>query len=256
MSINYRGVWTLIKKELIRIKDIWKQSLLAPVISNLLFFVVFGVAIAGRVSDSGAAGNYFSVLVPGLVVMGLMMNSLQNPIFSLVISKYSNNIGDLLVLPLTGIELAFSYLFGGVFRGVAVGTVTLIVGTFFSQLPFAHPFLILLFTLLIGGAFASLGAIIGVIADDFDKANLVPTFIVQPLIYLGGVFYSVQELPSFLAKLSHFNPIFYMVDGFRYGFLGTGDIALWMSLGVTTIVFLICFLTASWMFHTGYKLRS
>ncbi len=255
MMINTRGVLTMMKKEWLRIKDVWKQSILAPVISNLLFFVVFGVAIAGRVQTPDGF-SYLTVLVPGLVAMGLMMNALQNPIFSLVISKYSNNIADLLMLPLSGLELAFGYLFGGMIRGFAVALVTLIVGMFFTPVPFTHPFLIILFLFLIGGIFASLGSMIGVIADDFDKGNFIPTFVINPLIYLGGVFYSVDQLPGVLASISKFNPILYMIDGLRYSFLGVGDISIAISLTITTIIFLITFSITSYMFHTGYKLKT
>ncbi len=253
--MNIRGVATLIKKEFIRMKDVWKQSLLAPVVSNLLFFVVFGVALADR-SPGFEAFPYLTILVPGLIAMGLMMNSLQNPIFSLVISKYTNNIGDLLVLPLTGMELAFSYIFAGAARGFVIGIVTLFVGMLFTSIPFTHPFLILLFAMLMGGAFASFGAMIGIWSNEFDQANFIPTFVINPLIYLGGVFYSVADLPGFLQTATRFNPIFYMVDGFRFAFLGVGDANIWLSLGVTTFFFVFFFAIASWMFHTGYKLKS
>lgn len=245
----------MMKKEYLRIRDVWKQSVLAPVISNLLFFVVFGVAIADRVATFEGY-SYLTVLVPGLVAMGLMMNALQNPIFSLIISKYSNNIGDLLMLPLSGIELSLGYLFGGMVRGFGVGLVTLLVGMAFTPVPFEHPLLILLFVFLIVGIFSSLGSMIGVIAKDFDQGNFIPTFIINPLIYLGGVFYSVDQLPSVLSQISKFNPLLYMIDGLRYGFLGVGDVSVGLSLGITTILFVITFSITSWMFQTGYKLKS
>jgi len=253
--MNYLGVYTLFKRELIRVKEVWRQAVLAPAVTNLLFLLIFGVAIADRVQTFGDYG-YMTVLIPGLVVMGLMINSMQNPLFSIVISKYTNNIGDLLKLPLTGFELAISYIAGGIIRGAIVGIVTLIVGLFFAPVPFAHPLLIILFSILIGGTFASIGAILGVISDDFDKANVIPTFIITPLIYLGGVFYSVQTLPGLFQTISKFNPILYMVDGFRYSFLGIGDAPLALSLGITTVLFAIFFGIVSWIFHTGYKLKT
>lgn len=255
VKINTRGLLTLMKKEALRIKDIWKQSILAPVISNLLFFVVFGVALADRVTTFEGF-DYLTVLVPGLVAMGLMMNALQNPIFSLVIAKYSGNISDLLMLPLTGMELAFGYLFGGLIRGLAVAIVTLFVGMIFTPVPFSHPFLILLFLFLIGGTFTSLGCIIGILSKDFDQGNFIPTFIINPLIYLGGVFYSVEQLPNLLQQISKFNPLLYMIDGLRYSFLGVGDLPIHLSLIVTSIFFVSIFLIASKMFQSGYKLKS
>lgn len=253
--MNTLGVYTLIKRELIRIKEVWKQAVFAPALTNLLFLLIFGVAIADRVTSFGEF-SYMSILIPGLVAMGLMINSMQNPLFSIIISKYTNNIGDLLLLPLTGFELAISYLAGGLVRGFIVGAVTLIVGVFFAPIPFSHPLLILLFTLLLGGIFASIGAIVGVVASDFDKANVVPTFIITPLVYLGGVFYSIETLPPLIQTISRFNPIFYMVDGFRYGFLGTGDAPIALSLGITLAIFIFFLSLVSWIFHTGYNLKS
>lgn len=253
--MNVVGIWTLFKREMIRIKQVWKQAVFAPALTNLLFLLIFGVAIADRVATVGEY-SYMAVLVPGLVAMGLIINALNNPLFSITISKYTNNIGDLLLLPLTGLELALAYLAGGIVRGFIVGGVTLIVGMFFVSVPFAHPWLILLFALLLGGTFASIGMMIGIVASDFDKANVVPTFVITPLVYLGGVFYSIDSLPPLFQTISRFNPIFYMVDGFRYGFLGAGDASLALSLGVTVVVFAIFFGAASYMFHTGYKLKS
>lgn len=255
MTINTRGLLTIMKKEFLRIMDIWKQSILAPVISNLLFFVVFGVALADRVTSfEGFA--YLTVLVPGLVAMGLMMNALQNPIFSLVIAKYSGNISDLLMLPLTGIELAFGYFFGGMVRGLAVAIVTLLVGIGFTPIPFEYPLIILAFLFIIGGTFTSLGCIIGIFSKDFDQGNFIPTFVINPLIYLGGVFYSIQQLPDFLQVVTKFNPILYMIDGLRYGFLGVGDIPIMTSFLVSSTFCLITFIIASKLFQSGYKLKS
>ena len=253
--MNTLGVYTLIKRELIRIKEVWKQAVFAPALTNLLFLLIFGVAIADRASVIGDY-SYLTILVPGLVAMGLMINALQNPLFSIIISKYSNNIGDLLLLPLTGFELAIAYLVGGVIRGLIVGGVTLLVGLFFAPIPFVHPGLIILFALLLGGIFASLGAVVGVLASDFDKARVVPTFVITPLVYLGGVFYSIESLPPLFQTISRFNPIFYMVDGFRYGFLGVGDSPIALSLAVTVVIFVLFFSLASWIFHTGYNLKS
>jgi ABC-2 type transport system permease protein len=255
MKINTLGLMTMMKKEYLRIKDIWKQSILAPVISNLLFFVVFGVALADRIATFEGF-SYLTVLVPGLVAMGLMMNALQNPIFSLVIAKYSGNISDLLMLPLTGMELAFGYLFGGMVRGLAVAIVTLIVGMIFTPVPFTSPLLILLFLFLIGGTFTSLGCIIGVLSKDFDQGNFIPTFVINPLIYLGGVFYSIDQLPNFLQIVSKFNPLLYMIDGLRYSFLGVGDISIGVSVAVTSLMFVVTFSIASRIFQTGYKLKT
>jgi len=253
--MNKLGTYTMFKRELVRIKEVWKQAVLAPAVTNVLFLLIFGVAIAGR-ATSFEGIDYMSILIPGLVAMGLLINSMQNPLFSIILSKYTNNIGELLKLPLTGFEIALAFVAGGIMRGAMVGAATLVVGLFFAPVPFESPLLILLFTILIGGTFASLGAILGVISNDFDKANIVPTFVITPLTYLGGVFYSIQALPPLFQTISRFNPIFYMIDGFRYGFLGVGDVPIAVSLGVTIAIFLVTFGLVSWIFQTGYKLQT
>ncbi len=246
---------TLFKKELQRFREVWTQTVLAPVISNVLFMVVFGVALAERASYFEGV-TYLQVLIPGLVAMGIMMNAYQNPVGSLMVAKYTNVISELLMIPLKGSEIVVSYIAAGLVRGFVVGLVTLIVGLFFSPVPFAYPMFILLFGVLLGGTFSSIGAIVGVLAPDFDKSAAVQSFVLTPLIYLGGVFYSIGSLPDILAGLSRLNPFFYLIDGFRFGFIGTGDTSILLSSVVTIAFFLATFGIASWMFQTGYKLRT
>lgn len=253
--MNPRGIYTLFTKELRRAREVWLQTILAPVMSNLLFLLVFGVALSDSPSPfEGVA--YLAFLIPGLAIMGGINNAVQNPMSSLIIAKYTNNIAELLMIPMRGFELGLSYVAAGVVRGVIVSAVTIIVGMFFVSVPFHSWPLILLFTLLINGIFSSLGAIIGIVAKEFDDASVVPTFILTPLTYLGGVFYSISSLPPFFAAASKFNPIFYMIDGFRYGFLGTGEAPLALSLGVTAGIFAFTFGIASWMFESGYRLKT
>lgn len=253
--MNSRGILTLFKKEIQRFKEVWLQTVLAPVITNVLFMVVFGLALAER-SSFFEGISYLQVLIPGLVAMGIMMNAYQNPIGSLMIAKYTNVITEILMIPMKGFEVVLSYIAAGVVRGFLVGAVTLIVGLFFSPIPFAYPGIILLFAVLLGGIFSSLGAIVGILAPDFDKSATIQNFILTPLIYLGGVFYSVQSLPDAIGVVSRINPIFYLIDGFRFGFIGVGDTPLVVSLIVTIVTFLLAFGIASWMFQTGYKLRT
>lgn len=249
------GIWTLFYKELLRIKEIWLQGVLAPVVSNLLFLMVFGVAFSS--SPSPAEGvSYLGFLIPGLAAMGAMTNSVQNPMFSLIVAKFTNNIQELLMIPLKGFEICLAYVGGGIVRGMVVGIVTVIVGLFFARMPFEHPLLILLFALLLTATFSSLGAIIGILSKEFDDAMIIPTFVLTPLMYLGGVFYSVSSLPPTFAWLSKFNPLFYMIDGFRYGFLGVGEAPILLSFAVCVVSFAITFGVASWMFATGYRLKT
>lgn len=253
--MNIIGVKTLFKKELQRFREVWTQTVLAPVVSSVLFMVVFGVAMAGRPSEIEGA-SFLQILIPGLIAMGIMMNAFQNPMSSLMIGKYTNVITELLMIPMKGFEIALAYIGAGVFRGLVVGGATLLVGLYFTPLPFAHPMIIIVFSVLLGAIFSSVGVIVGIAAADFDKAAVVLNFVLTPLLYLGGVFYSVQSLPAQFAGISRFNPLLYLIDGFRYGFLGTGDAPIALSLGVTLAVFGVTFFVASWMFQSGYRLRT
>ena len=252
--MNTRGVLTLFNKETARFREVWSQTLAAPVVSNLLFMTIFGVAFAGRGGTSSQ--EYLSALVPGLAAMGIMINALQNPLGSLIVAKYTNFIGELLTIPLRGFEVALAYIGAAVSRGVLVGIITVAVGSLFAPVSFAHPLLIILFAVLLGGTFASIGTICGAIFNDFDQVAMVQNFIVTPLIYLGGVFFSVGALPGVLGAVARFNPVFYLIDGFRYGFIGTADAPLALSLLVTSVCFVLTFSIASWIFQTGYKLKT
>ncbi len=253
--MNIRGTWTLFRKEIQRFIEVWTQTLAAPVVSNLLFFVIFGVAMAGR--ESGFEGlDYLQILVPGLVAMGIMNNAFGNPLGSIMIGKYTNAITELMMWPFRGYEIVLSYVAAGIIRGMIVGGITLIVGMFFTEILFVHPLMILLMSILIGGAFASLGVIVGVLAKTFDQSAMIQNFVMQPLIFLGGVFFSLSQLDGIMLTIAKWNPLLYMIDGFRYGFIGQMDTSLGMSLGVTLIVTAVLFGIASWMFNTGYKLKS
>jgi ABC-2 type transport system permease protein len=253
--MNWLGVYTLYRKEVKRFTQIWTQTLIAPVISSVLYLAVFGTVIGARAAGIGDF-SYLQLLIPGLVAMGLLMNAYQAPIGSLIIAKYTNEIVPLLMIPLTGFEIALSYIGAAMTRGLIVGAITLAVGAAFVPLPFAHPLLLILFSFLLTGIFSSLGVIIGITMPDFDRASMLQTFVITPLLYLGGVFYSVQSLPSVFSMASRLNPLFYLVDGIRMSILGVGDTPLALSLGVVVVCFALCFGVASWMFQTGYKLKS
>ncbi len=251
-----RGAWTLFKKEMLRFWDVWAQTLAAPVVSNVLFFVIFGSLFASRAGGGDAGDDYLRVLVPGLAVMGLMMNAFSNPLGSIMIAKYSNAIRELLSYPLKGSHIAVAFISAGGVRGVLVAIITAIVGAFFVPMSVVAPVWLIVFSVLIAIIFASLGIVTAVLSKTFDQSSMVQNFVLQPLIYLGGVFYSIESLPEFARNISTFNPIFYMVDGFRYGFLGTGDVSVWVSFAVTAVIALVSFLSASWIFKTGYKLKT
>jgi len=255
MTFNWRGVYTMYRKEVRRFMAIWTQTIIAPVISSLLYLAVFGTVI-GRSAVGIGDFAYMQILVPGLVAMGLLMNAYQGPVGSLIIAKYTNDIVNLLMVPLSGFEVAVAYIGAAMTRGMMVGGVTLAAGALFTDLSIAHPLLLVLYAGLLTGIAASLGTMIGVVMPDFDRASLVQTFVLTPLLYLGGVFYSIQSLPPTFAFVSKFNPLFYLVDGIRISILGVGDTPMLVALAVTAGFFAVCFGAASWMFHTGYKLKS
>jgi ABC-2 type transport system permease protein len=250
-----RSTWTLFRKEVRRFTEVWTQTLAAPIVSNLLFLIVFGSVIGSRMEATGDT-SYLQVLVPGLAAMGLMLNSFGNPMGSLMVGKYTNAIHELLTWPLKGGHIVLAYMSAAIIRGVLVALVTLAVGAFFTPVLPAEPWWIIIFGALMGASFASLGIIVGVVSKTFDQSAVIQNFILTPLIYLGGVFYAIGTLPPLFQAASKFNPIFYMVDGFRRGFLGTGDASVWVALAVVGAVTLVLFSGASWMFATGYKLRS
>lgn len=252
--MNTLGVWTVFKKETARFREVWTQTLIAPVVSNALFMMIFGVAFAGR--EGSSSQTFLAALIPGLAAMGIMMNALQNPMGSLIVAKYTNTIGELLTIPLRGFEVAVAYIGASVLRGVLVGAVTVLVGFFFAPVTFVHPLIIVLFAFLLGGTFASIGTICGALFNDFDQMAMVQNFIVTPLVYLGGVFFSISALPGVVGQIARFNPVFYLIDGFRYGFIGHADARFALALTVAIVFFLATFSIASWIFHTGYKLKT
>jgi len=253
--MNWLGVYTLYRKEVKRFTMIWTQTLIAPVVSSLLYLAVFGTVIGAHAAGIGEF-SYMQLLIPGLVAMGLIMNAYQAPVGSLIIAKYTNEIVPLLMIPLTGFEMAIAYIGSAMTRGMIVGGVTLLAGMLLVDIPFAHPLLLIVFSALLTGITASLGVIVGITMPDFDRASLLQTFVLTPLLYLGGVFYSAQTLPAAFQLATHLNPIFYLVDGIRFSMLGVGDTSLLVSLSVVAVCFAVCFGIASWMFQTGYKLKT
>lgn len=249
------GMYTLAKKESLRFVGVWTQTLLSPIISNLLFLLVFGAIMTGRPSPFEGV-LYLSFLIPGLAAMGLITNAFMNPSSSLVLEKYTGIISNLLMIPLSGAELVLGYVIPSVLRGIFVAAVTIAVGAFFTPIIFANIWVIILATLLVGLLFGSLGVIVGIISTSFDQMGAVSNFIIQPLVYLGGVFFSVSTLPAPFDTISLFNPMLYIIDFFRYGFLGQGDVSLGLSFLVTFISAFVAFGIAWMLFARGYKLKT
>jgi ABC-2 type transport system permease protein len=248
------GFITLLYKELLRFWKVSFQTIAAPVLTSLLYLLIFSHALESRVQVFPGV-SYASFLAPGLAMMSLLQNAFANSSSSLIQSKITGNIIFVLLTPLTPLETFLAYSLAAIVRGVVVGAGVLAVTGWFTHLEVQHPLWVLGFALLGGGILGALGIIAGIWADKFDQLAAFQNFIIIPLTFLAGVFYSVHSLPAFWQGASHLNPFFYMVDGFRYGFFGVGDVPPWVSLAVVSSALLCLSGISLRLLHTGYKLR-
>lgn len=252
--MNPRGFLTLFYKEVLRFWKVLLQTLVAPVMTTLLYLLVFGQVLEGRVEVFPGV-SYTSFLVPGLIMMAVIQNAFANSSSSLIQSKVGGNIIFLLLAPLSHLEFFNAFVLAACVRGMLVGLGVWLAAVWFVPLTLAHPVYLVLFTLLGSATLGALGVIAGIWAEKFDQLAGFQNFIVLPLSFLSGVFYSIHSLPAFWQTLSHFNPFFYMIDGFRYGFFGVSDVSPLLSLTVIGAFFLVLAGAALGMLKTGYKLR-
>jgi ABC-2 type transport system permease protein len=233
-SLNIVALRTMWRKECLRFLRIWIQTLLPPAITMTLYFVIFGNLIGSRIGNMGGF-SYMEFIVPGLIMMAVITNAYANVSSSFYSAKYQRNIEELLVAPVSNWIIIAGFVGGGVVRGMLVGIIVTIVSLFFVDIHI-HNLLIILITLFLTAVlFSTAGLINGIFANSFDDVSIVPTFILTPLTYLGGVFYSLSLLPEFWQWVSKINPIVYMVSGFRFGFLGVSDISFYVSLGILIV---------------------
>jgi ABC-2 type transport system permease protein len=235
MNINFYGIifYTLLRKEILRFMRIWPQTLLPPAITTSLYFVIFGQFIGAQLSDIHGY-NYMQYIAPGLIMMTVITNSYANVSTSFFISRFQKSIEEQLVAPIPEAMMLLGYTAGGVLRGIAVGIVVAAIALCFTHLQLQHPITALLTLILCSLLFSLAGFMNAIFARKFDDISLIPTFVLTPLTYLGGVFYSLTMLPSFWQKISLANPVLYMVDSFRYSILGVSDIKLshaWTMIG-------------------------
>lgn len=247
--------YTLVRKDVVRMVRIWAQSFLPSIVTSTLYFLIFGAFLGSRIGQVGGV-PYIMFVVPGLVMLSVVMNSFMNTAFTMFSSKFFNrNIDEVLVSPTPPWVLIAGYVTGGVVRGVATGVLVLLVALFFTHLVIHSVFIVALFLILSSMVFALAGLVNGVYAKSIDGINIVPTFVLTPLVYLGGVFYSTAALPGFWGSLTKFDPIFYLINGFRYGFLGSADISLWTSLGMLA-AFIVVLGGVNWyLLKTGLGLK-
>ena len=252
--IRLAGARTLFFKELLRFWKVGFQTVAAPVLTAMMYLLIFGHVLQGRVEVFPGVG-YTSFLIPGLVMMSVLQNAFANSSSSLVQSKITGNLVFLLLSPLSHWAWFVAYVGASVVRGLAVGTGVFLVTVWFAPPAFAQPLWILVFALLGAGMLGALGLIAGLWADKFDQMSAFQNFIIMPMTFLSGVFYSVHSLPAFWLQASHLNPFFYMIDGFRCGFFGTSDVSPWLSLMVVGSSFLLVSALALHLLKIGYKLR-
>ena len=254
-STNWLGIWTLMSKETLRFIKVSYQTILAPVVTNILFFSIFLIVIDRDKLIIGGV-QYTEFLVPGLIMMAILQNAFMNTSSSIMISKIQGNIVDILLPPLSNLELTIAITVGGVARGMVVGLVSVLVFSFLIDMKIINIFYILFFSLSGSLALTLLGVMGGIWADKFDHMAGLTNFIITPLTFLSGSFYSIDKLPDILQLIAKYNPFFYFIDGFRKGFIGYSDANIINGIVVCLVLNTILFFFVYKMFQTGYKLRT
>jgi ABC-2 type transport system permease protein len=230
------------------------QSIISPVISTSLYFVVFGAAIGSRIAEVEGI-SYGAFIVPGLVMLSLLTQSISNASFAIYFPKFTGTIYELLSAPISYAEIVFSYVGAAATKSIVLGLIILATARLFVPYHIEHPFWMLLFLVLTAVTFSLIGFIIGIWADGFEKLQVVPLLIITPLTFLGGSFYSINMLPPFWQKVALFNPVVYLISGFRWSFYGLADVSLGLSLGMTTAFLIASLAVVAWMLKTGYRLK-
>lgn len=253
-GINLRGTWTLYRSEVARAVRTLGQSLIAPVITTALYFVVFGGAIGSRMESINGV-SYGAFIVPGLMMMTVLMQSISNAAIGTYFPKFTGTIYEVLSAPLGYGEILVAYVGAAATKAVVIALIILVTATFFVDLEIRHPAAMLGFLLLTAVTFSLVGFIIGIWAKNFEQLNFVPMLIVTPLTFLGGAFYAIDMLPQPWRTLTLFNPVVYLISGFRWSFFGTGDVPVAVSLGVTALFMVAAVAVIAWIFRTGYRIK-
>ena len=253
--MNLHAVRAIYRFEMARTGRTLMQSIVSPVISTSLYFVVFGAAIGSRIQEVGGI-SYGAFIVPGLIMLSLLTQSLSNAAFGIYFPRFTGTIYELLSAPVSMIEIVLAYVGAAATKSIILGLIILATAALFVPLRIEHPVWMLLFLTLTAVTFSLFGFIIGIWADGFEKLQLVPLLIVTPLTFLGGSFYSIDMLPPFWQTVTLFNPVVYLVSGFRWSFYGIADVSVAVSLGVTLLFLGLCLATVWWIFKTGYRIKS
>jgi len=253
--MNIQGIKQIYIAEMMRAWKTLFQTVASPVISTSLYFIVFGSAIGSRIQSIDGV-EYGLFIVPGLVMLTLLTQSISNASFGIYFPKFVGTIYEVLSAPLSFYEALIGYVGAAASKSFIIGCIILITANLFVDLRIAHPFWMILFLFLTCVTFSLFGFIIGLWADSFEKLQIVPILVITPLVFLGGSFYSINMLPPFWQTVSLFNPVVYLVSGFRWSFFEVSDVNVWISLGMIITILTLCLLIVAWMFKTGYKLKN
>ena len=253
--MNLYAIRAIYRFEMARTFRTLLQSIVSPVVSTSLYFVVFGAAIGSRIPEVGGV-SYGAFIVPGLVMLSLLTQSISNASFGIYFPKFTGTIYELLSAPVSTFEIVASYVGAAATKSVILGLIILATAALFVPLRIEHPVWMLLFLVLTAVTFALFGFIIGIWADNFEKLQLIPLLIVTPLTFLGGSFYSIDMLPPVWQTISLFNPVLYLVSGFRWSFFGQADVSVTVSLGMTLVFLAACLIFIWWIFRTGWRIKT
>ncbi len=254
MSFNARSAWSIYNRELWRFLRTAFQSVLAPVLTTTLYFIVFGSAIGGEMPEIDGV-PYAQFIIPGLLMLSLLGETTSNSSFGIYMPRFTGTIYELLSAPVGVAETLIGFVGAAATKSLILATIILLTARIFVPYEIAHPFLALIFILLVASAFSLFGFILGIWADSFEKLGIIPLLFLTPLTFLGGTFYSIDMLPSPWGTITLANPIFYLVSGLRWTFYGSADISIWLSLGITLAFLTACIAIIAFIFRTGWRLR-
>ncbi len=253
--MNFQAIKAIYKFEMARMFRTVVQSIVAPVLSTSLYFVIFGAAIGSRITEIDGI-SYGAFIVPGLIMLAIMTESISNSSFAIYFPRFTGTIFEVLSAPVSYVEVVLGYVGAAATKSVIIGVIILVTANFFVPIELAHPVVMMLFLVLTSISFCLFGFILGIWADGWEKLTIVPVLVIMPLTFLGGTFYSISMLPEIWQTISLFNPVVYLISGFRWSFYENADVSVWLSIGMTVGFLALCLIIVRWIFKTGYKLRT
>ncbi|MCD2184570.1 ABC transporter permease [Rhizobium sp. TRM96647] len=253
--MNFEAIKSIYAFEMARTRRTLMQSVVSPVVSTSLYFIVFGAAIGSRVQEIEGV-PYGAFIAPGLIMLTLLNQCIGNGSFGIYFPKFTGTIYEILSAPISTAEIVIGYVGAAATKGLIIGTIILATASLFVDITIAHPLLMVVFFVLTAVSFSLFGFMIGIWAKDFEQLNIIPMLVIPPLVFLGGSFYSIDMLPPFWQTVSHFNPVLYLVSGFRWSFFEIADVNPWISLAIVVAFLGACLAVTAWIFRTGYKLKN